>query len=122
MPRILLLAVVVGAVFVNGVVATIEDDAPGGFNNPDGATPPTMWPRWLTHSGRGLAALAGIVLGVWGVAAALGDDTLSGRVLSLGLAAAAVSLALAAAVKKRYFVWMSGGLVLIALIATAVLR
>jgi len=29
--------IAVGALIVNGVVATIEDDRPGGFNNPTGS-------------------------------------------------------------------------------------
>jgi hypothetical protein len=27
-------AIVIGAMIVNGIIATIEDNAPGGFNNP----------------------------------------------------------------------------------------
>ena len=27
-------AIVVGSMFINGVIAQFEDDAPGGFNNP----------------------------------------------------------------------------------------
>jgi hypothetical protein len=27
-------AIVVGGMFINGIIAKIEDDAPGGFNNP----------------------------------------------------------------------------------------
>ena len=33
-------AIVAGAVMFNGFVATVEDDLPGGFNNPDGADTP----------------------------------------------------------------------------------
>ena len=29
-----------GAVVINGLVATLEDDQPGGFNNPDGKHTP----------------------------------------------------------------------------------
>ena len=29
-----------GAIAVNGLIATVEDDAPGGFNNPDGRSTP----------------------------------------------------------------------------------
>ena len=122
MTWLLFVALLLAGVFVNGVVATIEDDAPGGFNNPDDTVPPTASPRWLTFSSRGLAAFVGLALGIWGVAAAASDDALSGRVLSIGLAAAAVSLAIAAVWRKRHFIWVSGGLVLIALVGSAVLR
>ena len=33
--------IVAGAVLINGLVATLEDDLPGGFNNPDGSDTPT---------------------------------------------------------------------------------
>ena len=45
--------IVGGAILVNGVVATVEDDLPGGFNNPDG----TDTPRYISYfswMGRGL--------------------------------------------------------------------
>ncbi len=32
--------IVAGAIVINGWVATLEDDLPGGFNNPDGSTTP----------------------------------------------------------------------------------
>jgi hypothetical protein len=34
------LGITAGAVVVNGLVATLEDDLPGGFNNPDGKHTP----------------------------------------------------------------------------------
>ena len=34
-------AMAVGAIMINGVIATIEDDLPGGFNNPDGMHTPS---------------------------------------------------------------------------------
>ncbi|MGO8934106.1 MAG: hypothetical protein ACLQDA_10385 [Terracidiphilus sp.] len=34
------LGMVAGAVVINGLVATLEDDQPGGFNNPDGEHTP----------------------------------------------------------------------------------
>ncbi len=44
--------IVVIAVLVNGVVATVEDEMPGGFNNPQSALPlplvtPQRWKLWL---------------------------------------------------------------------------
>ena len=41
LPFLAAFAIIVFAIFVNGLLATLEDDLPGGFNNPDGtATPP----------------------------------------------------------------------------------
>ncbi len=34
-------AMAVGAIMINGVIATIEDDLPDGFNNPDGTDTPS---------------------------------------------------------------------------------
>jgi hypothetical protein len=49
--------VVIGALIVNGLVATLEDDLPGGFENPDGTHTP-RYARIVVRIGRwGLAAL-----------------------------------------------------------------
>jgi hypothetical protein len=48
--------IVAGALVVNGWVANLEDDLPGGFNNPDGAA----IPRYAAITGwvvRGLGVL-----------------------------------------------------------------
>src|SRR3546814_9486652 len=44
--------IAVVAILVNGVVATVEDEMPGGFNNPGPASPiplvaPQRWKLWL---------------------------------------------------------------------------
>lgn len=52
------LAIIAGSVLINGLLATVEDDLPGGFNNPNG----TSTPRYATALGwivRGLGLLAG---------------------------------------------------------------
>lgn len=55
--------VVAGALLINGWVATLEDDLPGGFNNPDGK----HTPRYAVVAGwiiRGLGvALAVMIAG-----------------------------------------------------------
>ncbi len=51
--------IVAGAILINGWVATLEDDLPGGFNNPDG----TQTPRYAVITGwvvRGLAVVLAI--------------------------------------------------------------
>jgi hypothetical protein len=48
--------IVAAAILINGWVATLEDDLPGGFNNPDG----TQTPRYAVVTGwvvRGLGAV-----------------------------------------------------------------
>lgn len=53
-------AIVAGALVVNGWVATLEDDLPGGFNNPDG----TCTPKYAVISGwvvRGLGAILALL-------------------------------------------------------------
>ena len=56
------LGIVLVAFLVNGFVATVEDDLPGGFNNPDGTDTPAYMStvRWIVR-GIGLVALAIIV-------------------------------------------------------------
>lgn len=64
----IMLAIVAGAVLINGFVATLEDDLPGGFNNPDG----TQTPRYARATGtivRGISVVLGllciVVFGLW---------------------------------------------------------
>ena len=45
---------------VNGIVAIVEDDRPGGFNNPDGSNTP-RYMRYMGLMGRSFLAL---VIGV----------------------------------------------------------
>jgi hypothetical protein len=51
------------AVFVNGLLLTLEDDMPGGFNNPDGSSTP-RYVRVLTRITRGALALVCLLLAV----------------------------------------------------------
>ena len=36
----LIFLMMLGSVWINGIIATLEDDMPGGFNNPDDTDPP----------------------------------------------------------------------------------
>ncbi len=59
--------IVAGAILVNGWVATLEDDLPRGFNNPDGTSTPryAVITGWVVRGlGVVLAILCIIVLGV----------------------------------------------------------
>lgn len=52
--------IVAVAILINGWVATLEDDLPGGFNNPDG----THTPRYAVVTGwvvRGLGAVLALL-------------------------------------------------------------
>ena len=54
--------IVAAAILINGWVATLEDDLPGGFNNPDG----THTPRYAVVTGwvvRGLGAFLALLVG-----------------------------------------------------------
>src|SRR5262245_4185478 len=51
------------ALFVNGLLLTIEDDMPGGLNNPDGSATP-RYARALTAITRGAFALLCLLLAV----------------------------------------------------------
>jgi hypothetical protein len=61
-------AIVAGAVLVNGFVATLEDDLPGGFNNPDGSQTP-RYARVTVIAARSILVVfvvaCIIVLGLW---------------------------------------------------------
>lgn len=54
------LLIVVCAFGINGLVATLEDDLPGGFNNPDGMSTPkyAIYTGWVV---RGVAAAFGLL-------------------------------------------------------------
>lgn len=57
-------AILVAAWFVNGLVAVIEDDVPGGFNNPDGTSTPSyvVVLKWVGRGIMGIAIVAFIAL------------------------------------------------------------
>ena len=66
----LVFAIVVAAFLINGFVAVVEDDLPGGFNNPDGTDTPAYISKvtWVIR-GVGLLALGLIAfsLVLWGL-------------------------------------------------------
>ena len=94
------LAIAAGAILANGLVATLEDDLPGGFTNPDGsATPPYV--RIVSLIGRSafvlaLTACAAVFLLM---ASDAGWTTLRG--MSMASFAAAAPFAFVAVVLKR---------------------
>jgi hypothetical protein len=53
--------IVAGAILVNGWVATLEDDLPGGFDNPDGTHTP-RYVRVVTWVVRTIEVILGIMI------------------------------------------------------------
>ncbi len=65
------LAIAIGALLVNGLFATLEDDLPGGFNNPEGTATPKYvgLVAWSVRAvGVVCLALIAVVLGFWAYA------------------------------------------------------
>ncbi len=82
-------------IVVNGLVATVEDDLPGGFNNPDGTSTPA-YARRVSEVGRWLGAVlaaataASIFVATWSGSLPMGIGVVFGLAcvglgLSLGL-------------------------------------
>jgi hypothetical protein len=60
------LAILLLAMLANGLLATVEDDLPGGFNNPDGASIPryigvVRWSLYVTAALVVVACLLAVV-------------------------------------------------------------
>jgi hypothetical protein len=57
-------AILAAAWLVNGVVAVVEDDVPGGFNNPDGTSTPryVVVLKWVGRGFIGIAVLGCVAL------------------------------------------------------------
>jgi hypothetical protein len=60
-------AILAAAILVNGLIASIEDDLPGGFNNPDGSATP----KFVVAAGWGVRILGLLLLVLCVVALAL---------------------------------------------------
>jgi hypothetical protein len=50
-------AMAAAAIYANGLLAMVEDDMPGGFNNPDGSSTPA----YVSRIGLALKVIAGIL-------------------------------------------------------------
>jgi hypothetical protein len=105
------LLIAAGAVLVNGLIATLEDDLPGGFNNPDG----TVTPQYVLRGSRiarwtgSLLAFA-VAVGVFIAARQGAMDMAPGLLFAL----ASMSLGLALISRRRLFQWSAVVLVLVA--------
>lgn len=99
------IAIVVGAVVVNGLIATLEDELPGGFTNPDGDQPLSPITIRLL---RAVAVIALIVLLPIMLAAAntaLSDTAMADRIFDAGVAGGTVALMLAIILRRRWLFW-----------------
>ena len=109
-------AIVVVAVLVNGLLATVEDDLPGGFNNPDGsATPPYVA---VVRSTFAVLSLACAGVAVW--MAVISQDPpmrwIAAGGAALGVAGACVMW------QKRPVAFAAAAIGVAALVAGAMLR
>jgi hypothetical protein len=121
LPIVVALPLAGAAVLANGLLATLEDDLPGGFNNPDGATTP-RYARVLGSVGRWaftllIGALSGGLL-LFG----LSLDRWVPRLAGVALAAAAALAGVAIRTKRRWALWCSVALLAAALLLPALVR
>jgi hypothetical protein len=101
------LLIAAGAILLNGLVATLEDDLPGGFNNPDGSGTPQY-----VHRVRWTGGLLTFVVAfaVFTAARRGALDMAPGLLFAL----ASMSLGLALVSRRRLFQWSAIVLVLVA--------
>jgi hypothetical protein len=85
-PFLVVFIIAVLATLANGLLATLEDDLPGGFNNPDGTDTPPYVQRLRGSVWRTIAVLALLLAAAFAWLAFRGGDRRSG-VLAVGVAA-----------------------------------
>lgn len=98
--------VLVASVLVNGFVATLEDDLPGGFDNPDG----TETPRYAQRIVRITRWILAILLCAFAFAFSVGglrEDVRAPVSLVVGVSSACVLLALALLRRSRPILWLA---------------
>jgi hypothetical protein len=95
------LALTVAAVLVNGLLATLEDDLPGGFNNPDGTATPVYASRTASF-GKWVVSIALIVFAIAFVQSGLSGGTPSELPFVAGIAIACLLFAVALFVRRTW--------------------
>jgi hypothetical protein len=99
-------AIVTAAILINGLIATLEDDMPGGFNNPDGANTP-RYALMLSSASKPLFTLFSLgASAVFVFLAYVASDTRQG-VFFTSFAVATVLVYLAVAHRFRWALWGS---------------
>ena len=101
LPTLVMLA---AALFANGLVAVLEDDLPGGFNNPDG----TATPAYASRIATGARWLLAVLLLAFAVAFCVSglsptNETPVPFVAGISLACALLSVALIS--QRRWVLW-----------------
>ncbi len=103
-PLIPALAILVAAVLVNGFIATLEDDLPGGFNNPDGQSTPTY--ASLVSSGvKWLLVAMLLVFGIAFSVSGLSPENEAPISLVVGIGLACILFSVAILAKRRWALW-----------------
>lgn len=94
----------VAAILANGLVATVEDDLPGGFNNPDGTTAPSPATTTVRVTKWALA-LALVAFGIALLASALNAGDRSDIPFAAGMSLACLLLSVALLGRNRWALW-----------------
>ncbi len=108
MPLIAGAIILPASILANGFIATIEDDLPGGFNNPNGdATPKyaSLAQRIWKIVGYGFLGL--VALGALTAAIARSDLSIKLRIASIGFGLCALFIAIAIRTEKRVYLLLS---------------
>jgi hypothetical protein len=95
---------VIAAVLVNGLVATIEDDLPGGFNNPDGSQAPSSATRTARIAKWALATLL-CAFAVAFAIAGLGTEAQVPPPFVIGFSLSCILFAVALIARWRWAFW-----------------
>lgn len=111
---------VAGAILLNGFVAMVEDDLPGGFSTPTG----TQTPSYI-HRLRRIARVAGLLLALGIMALGLAtwpDFGASVLLFGLGVSLLAFSLPKAFPYACRWPTWLALVVLAVTLLGTYILR
>ncbi|MDB4912647.1 MAG: hypothetical protein JWM95_291 [Gemmatimonadetes bacterium] len=114
-------ALITVAAFFNGLVATIEDDLAGGFNNPDGTAPLSGASARIVSGVRLMAGLAVTTLLGFGVQDLWQSRDTSARAGSAVFCAFLATLLTAIIFRRRWLLWSAVPLLVLGMALIAVL-
>lgn len=86
---------------VNGLLATLEDDLPGGFNNPDGTATPVYASR-IASAGKWTLSITLVVFAIAFVQSGLSGGTRSELPFVAGIAIACLLFAVSLFVRRTW--------------------
>jgi hypothetical protein len=113
-------AIALAATFANGLLLTLEDDLPGGFNNPDGTSTPryvATVARVVRWSGANLC----LAVAVGATLIAFQRQILADQLIGIGVAVLFVSAGLVM-IRERRWALIVGGLSAIVFVVAATQR